>query len=268
MKSTFQHWLEQGNREKRTVQTRLSHAKRVEEFYGNLDEHYDQDQLRNVIDELKYSAEDERRNRSNPSKLPINGNIRNNLASYKNATELYCTFRRDTADGEEFMESSVVPSADLEEVLNERGQLVGLERDLQAALRLSIEQLEPGLEIIDDGAERSVSSGFIDITARDANGSIVVIELKTGTARQKAVAQVLSYMGDVADEEPDADVRGILVAGYFDSKTRAAARIVPTLSLWAYRMNFEFKNAGETLHRQAQPPQEPPDRRHGASVLF
>ena len=54
---------------------------------------------------------------------------------------------------------------DSETDVNEQGQLIGLERDMQAALRRAIEQLELGLEIVDDGAERSVSSGFIDITA-------------------------------------------------------------------------------------------------------
>ena len=29
-----------------------------------------------------------------------------------------------------------------------------------------------------------------------------MIELKTGTARQKSVAQILSYMGDIEEEEP------------------------------------------------------------------
>ena len=77
--------------------------------------------------------------------------------------------------------------AGLNESAADRGQLIGLERDLQAALRRAIEQLEPGLEVIDDGAERSVASGFIDITAKDARGAIVVVELKTGTARQGAV---------------------------------------------------------------------------------
>ena len=112
---------------------------------------------------------------------------------------------------------------------------------MQAALRLSIDQHEPDLEIIDDGAERSVSSGFIDITAKDGDRAIVVVELKTGTARQGAVAQILSYMGDIADEEPDERVRGILVAGDFDKKARAAARVVPALSLRSYRVNFEFR---------------------------
>ena len=127
------------------------------------------------------------------------------------------------------------------------GQLVGLERDLQAALRRAIEQLEPGLEIIDDGAERSVASGFIDITAWDARGAIVVVELKTGIARQGAVAQVLSYMGDIAEEEPDQAVRGLLVAGDFDKKARSAARVLPShvLSLRSYRVRFEFKDVDE-----------------------
>ena len=83
----------------------------------------------------------------------------------------------------------------------EIGQRIGLERDMQAALRIGIEQLEPGLTIIDDGAERSVDAGFIDITARDNSRITVVIELKAGVAGQRAIAQILSYMGDVASEE-------------------------------------------------------------------
>lgn len=245
MKPTYQGWLEEQNYAGGTVQAQMHRAGRVEEFYGDLDEHYDHDRLRSVIDELKYSTEDERRSKPNPSKIPFNGNSRNNLASYRNAIERYCKFRRETAEDENIADVTSSPTKDTEDVVNENGQLIGLERDMQAALRRAIEQLEHGLEVIDDGAERSVSSGFIDITAKDARGSIVVIELKTGTARQKAVGQILSYMGDLADEEPDAEIRGVLVAGDFDKKARAAARVVPTLSLRAYKVNFEFSNADE-----------------------
>ncbi|MCY3656287.1 MAG: endonuclease NucS [Chloroflexi bacterium] len=59
----------------------------------------------------------------------------------------------------------------------------GLERDLQHALRSNIEQLESGLKIVDGGKERVVEAGKIDVTARDADGRLVVIELKAGTAR-------------------------------------------------------------------------------------
>ena len=240
MKSTYKKWLEQRRYAYVTVQAQIHRAKKVEECYGDLDEHYDNDRLQSVISELKYSIEDERRNRPNPSRIRFEGNIRNNLASYRNATERYRKFREEIPDDESDDMNSEVTDETIDE-----GQLIGLERDMQVALRGSIEQLESGLEVIDDGAERSVSSGFIDITARDTTGEIVVIELKTGTARQRAVAQILSYMGDVAEEEPDATVRGILVAADFDKKARSAARVVPTLSLRSYRVNFEFANADE-----------------------
>ena len=243
MKSNYRDWLEQQQYASATVQAQVNRAGRVEKHYGDLDEHYDRDGLQSVIDELKYTAHDERRNLPNPSKIPFNGDIRTNLASYRNAAERYCRFRR---------EGNEHPTQDPDiEAVNEQnyghGQLVGLERDLQAALRRSIEQLEPGLQIIDDGAERSVGSGFVDITARDVEGAIVVIELKTGTARQAAVAQLLSYMGDIADEEPDDSIRGILVAGDFDRKVRSAARMVPNLALRSYRINFEFKAIDDRL---------------------
>ena len=83
------------------------------------------------------------------------------------------------------------------------------------------------------------SSGFIDITAKATDGFVVVIELKAGTARRDAIGQILSYMGDIAAEESN-QVRGILVAGDFDNKARAAARVVTSLSLRRYRVSFEF----------------------------
>lgn len=242
MKSTYTKWLEQQRYSDVTVNAQIYRAKKVEECYGDLDGHYQDDGLQSVISKLKYSKEDELQNKPNPSKIRFKGNIRNNLASYRNATERYRRFREEASgDGSRDGDSEVE-----NEAIADNGRLIGLERDMQAALRNSIEQLEPGLEIIDDGAERSVSSGFIDITAKDADGKIVVIELKTGTARQRAVAQILSYMGDIAEEEENASTRGILVAADFDTKAQAAARVVPTLSLRCYRVNFEFTDADGT----------------------
>ena len=114
---------------------------------------------------------------------------------------------------------------------------------MQAALRMHIEQLEAGLSIIDEGAERSVNSGFIDIMAQDLTGALVVIELKAGTAGQRAIGQILSYMGDIAMEEENASIRGILVASDFDSKAKAAARMVPNLRLRQYCVRFTFSDA-------------------------
>jgi RecB family endonuclease NucS len=118
-------------------------------------------------------------------------------------------------------------------------QTFALESDMQDALRSNIEQLEAGLEIVDDGKEKKVPSGFIDITAEDKQGATVVIELKAGTAEHKAIAQVLSYMGDLVSEAKQ--VRGILVAGGFTDRAISAARAVPNLSLRKYAFKFSFQ---------------------------
>ncbi len=222
----YRQWLEDQKYQGNTISTQMYRAGRVEESHGDLDEHYARDRMANLIETLKYSRDDQRSSRDNPSKIPFEGDIFNNLASYRNAAERYRRFRDETRD-------------DPPETL---GQRMGLERDLQAALRSEIELIEPGLTIIDDGAERSVDSGFIDITARDTSGASVVIELKAGVAGRNAVGQILSYMGDVGTEE-DGDVRGILVAFEFDAKAKAAARMVPSLILRKYTVRFAFSDA-------------------------
>ena len=236
----YRQWLENRDYQEKTIKMQIYRAKRVEKFHGDFDKHYTQDQMANAIEELEYSTDDRRRNRPNPSKIPFKGDIYNNLASYRRATVRYKKFRDEIGDGE--LETSRSKEAggavSVEEV---PGQRMGLERDLQIALRSKIEQLEPGLTVIDDGAERSVDSGFIDITAQDSSGKTIVIELKTGVAGQRAVAQILSYMGDVAEE--DSDVRGILVASGFDAKALAASRMVPSLILRKYSVRFAFSDA-------------------------
>jgi RecB family endonuclease NucS len=118
-------------------------------------------------------------------------------------------------------------------------QTFALESDMQDALRENIEQLEAGLTIIDDGKEKKVASGFIDITAKDKQGTMVVIELKAGTAEHKAIAQLLSYMGDLLPEAKQ--VRGVLVAGDFTDRAISAARAVPNVSLRKYVFKFSFQ---------------------------
>jgi len=127
----------------------------------------------------------------------------------------------------------------------------GLERDLQLALRKSVEQLEPGLKITDGDKEQIVDSGRIDITAEDETGTTVIIELKAGTADREAVAQILAYMGDLMSAGKI--VRGILVAGDFPPRTIAAARAVPNLELRKYGFQFSFETVDlrrESLRRK------------------
>lgn len=75
-------------------------------------------------------------------------------------------------------------------------QRFGLGRDTQAALDRSVGRLERA-RIIDDGVERVIESGKIDITTSGAKGRLAVIELKGGFATARAVAQLLGNMGDL-----------------------------------------------------------------------
>ncbi len=242
MRPAYRPWLEAQKYAPNTVNAQVHRAHRVEQCYGDLDEHYSKDRLEGLLAELRYTADDARRNRPNETKIPFEGNISGNLASYRDAVNRYRRFR-DTA-GEQGTDAASSSTGAEGESLGDDGlgRQFGFERDMQAALRAEIGQLEPGLEIADEGAERSVESGFIDITARDGSSATVVIELKTGTAGQRAVAQILSYMGDVAAEEEGRQVRGILVAGDFDSKAKSAARMVPNLALRRYSVRFTFSD--------------------------
>ncbi len=129
----------------------------------------------------------------------------------------------------------------IEQDLEDVGEITfGLERDLQTALRSNIEQLEPGLSIVDAGVERSTRAGRIDITSKDSQGNTVVIELKAGRASSDVIAQVLSYMSAIAETENN-PVRGMIVAGDFSQRVILAAKAVPNLSLVKYSFQFSFK---------------------------
>lgn len=232
----YKNWLAAQSYQGGTITAQMHRAGRVEQHYGELDTLYAEDRLEGVIQELTYTTQDRRNNRLNETKIPFEGNAYNNLASYRDAIRRYRRFLED--DVERIDPEDVVAADTLE--LEVQPQTIGLEKDMQAAIRQNIGQIEQGLRITDNGRERSVETGFIDITAEDSGSRPVVIELKTGVAGQRAVAQILSYIGSVMDEEGTDQVRGILIASEFDRKARAAAKVVPNLTLMRYQFSFEF----------------------------
>lgn len=173
-KELYRKWLEEKKYDQGTINAQIYRASRVEENHGDLDDHFSRDGMSGLLEILSYTKNDERNKRENPSNIPFNGDIYSNIAAYGAAVKRYLKFITEGVDG-------FVGGADIvdEEMENRKsvnvidGQRIGLERDMQMALRANIQQLEPGMVIIDEGAERSVGSGFIDITARDANGVTV-----------------------------------------------------------------------------------------------
>lgn len=240
MRPEYQQWLVEQEYQEGTQAAQIYRVKKVEEYYGNLDEHFANGTYQEVINSLQYSTGDERVNKPNPSKIKFDGNIRNNLQSYKASVLWYKKFLTDSGFQSKSLETQdAITNIDIVSNEESQKQRLSLERDMQVALRRNITSLEPKLRITDDGAERAVDSGLIDITCEDDN-SIVVVELKAGKADSRAIAQILGYMGDLQEEDDTKPVRGILVAHDFDKRTKSAASVVPTLSLVKYSVEFKF----------------------------
>jgi RecB family endonuclease NucS len=141
--------------------------------------------------------------------------------------------------------ANVAQAGDNDDAVDALETTFGLEDDLQKALRKNIEQLEPGLRIVDGDKERIVESGRIDILAEDSSGTTVIIELKAGVADRDAVGQIAGYMGDFISKGEA--VRGILVAGDFPARAISAAKAIPNLQLRKYGFQFSFEPVGSQI---------------------
>jgi RecB family endonuclease NucS len=119
-------------------------------------------------------------------------------------------------------------------VLN-KARILHYEKELKTLLRRQLYKVEPGLVAADDGREREVASGRIDITARDADGNFVVIELKAGPCPAGALEQVLGYSSDL-EEETGTRCRAVLVASEFSLRQRSAAKRAHELHLVTYQV--------------------------------
>lgn len=85
------------------------------------------------------------------------------------------------------------------------------EEEMQKVLTAHPELIEPGLRTI--RRERPVPPGFIDIYAQDAEGHIVMIEIKRRKADREAVLQLHKYIKSFQRSQQHAPkIRGILVA--------------------------------------------------------
>jgi hypothetical protein len=123
--------------------------------------------------------------------------------------------------------------------------LFQLEREMQAAVRKQLHKLEPGLVADDGGSETFVSTGKIDIVARDKDGSLVVIELKAGLCPHGAIEQALGYAQALSSERKE-PVRAYLIAGEFSDRARAAVKRVRDLDLRTYEFTITFNVVAET----------------------
>lgn len=97
----FRAWFESNNYDAATIGTQIARAKRIEQSYGDLDELHRDGKLATLKAELSYSSADEQASRPNPAKFPVNGNIRNSMASYCSTIEYYSKFSDSAERGQQ-----------------------------------------------------------------------------------------------------------------------------------------------------------------------
>jgi hypothetical protein len=118
---------------------------------------------------------------------------------------------------------------------------VSLESDLHKYLADRLTEIEPGLTLVDGGIEYQTEAGRIDILAKTAQGQLVVIELKAGKAKDGAIGQLLGYMGCLASQHDQKNIRGILVASSFDDRVKFASKGLPQIKLFKYELRFKLE---------------------------
>lgn len=96
-KKEFKIWLEKSekNYESTTISSRLSNIQTIEDIYGDIDRLMSKNKYPSILEEFNYSSEDEREQRPPCHKIPIDGNIREGSATYKQALKLYQQFYQE-----------------------------------------------------------------------------------------------------------------------------------------------------------------------------
>lgn len=88
----YRAWLETQELAPRSIGTKMSDARRVDQAHGDLDAHYRDDQMASLLATFAYTSADAASGRPNPTALTIDGNLYNNLASYRSALTTYRRF--------------------------------------------------------------------------------------------------------------------------------------------------------------------------------
>ncbi len=89
----FRIWLK-ANYSPRTEGAQIAKNRRIENAYGDLDEHYDKDRFASILSTLQYSKSDAQEQKPHSSKLTFNtDNLYEGLADARSALTYYRKFR-------------------------------------------------------------------------------------------------------------------------------------------------------------------------------
>lgn len=84
--------------------------------------------------------------------------------------------------------------------------------------------------------------GEIDILAKErSSGKYVIIELKKNQTSDDTIGQLTRYMGWIEEHKSNGQpTKGIIIAGKYDERLYYAAKIIPDVHLYIYKVDFKL----------------------------
>lgn len=121
------------------------------------------------------------------------------------------------------------------------------ESDLRDFLARHLTIVEPGLQLYEDegitGVEFPVGGRFADILGVDAQGRLVVIELKVSRGYDRVVGQLLRYMAWIRAHQAEVGqgVHGMIIAREISDDLRLACSSNPDVELFEYELAVSLR---------------------------
>jgi len=124
------------------------------------------------------------------------------------------------------------------------------ENDLKNFLAGNLNVIRPSLTVYQDddirGVEFPVGSRRVDILAVEDEKDFVVIELKVSKGYDRAIGQLLRYMGWIEQNlaEPGQKVKGMIIARSISDDLRLATSRVTDVELYEYVLSISLNKIG------------------------
>lgn len=121
------------------------------------------------------------------------------------------------------------------------------ENDLKNFLANNLHVIRPSLTVYQDGdingVEFPVGSRRVDILAVEDERDFVVIELKVSKGYDRAIGQLLRYMGWIEQNlaEPEQKVKGMIIARTISDDLRLAKSKTQDVELFEYELSISLK---------------------------
>jgi endonuclease len=122
------------------------------------------------------------------------------------------------------------------------------ESDLRDFLARNMTLVEPGMQLYEDeegitGVEFPVGGRFADLLGVDAQGRLVVIELKVSRGYDRVIGQLLRYMAWISQHQAEEGqgVRGMIIAREISEDLRLACSSIPDVELFEYELAVSLR---------------------------